>query len=71
MRQHKFSSLIDALVVLSSHGWYPEISWNYDNADLGLVTSIVISKEMKIEPMYPWKKMIIKDKQKMPEKIRK
>ena len=67
--QYKFSSLIDALFVLSSHGWYPEISWNYDNADLGLVTSVVISKEMKIEPMYPWKG--ITDKKKMPEKIRK
>lgn len=53
---HRFNSLGEALIVLSSHGWMPEFGWTSEDNRNGSVTHMLIAKEVKqVQPLYPWK----------------
>jgi hypothetical protein len=54
IENHKFSSLGEALNVLSSHGWHVEMVWT-TLGTLGQVQHFLISNEIeKLSPVSPW-----------------
>ena len=56
LENHRFSSLGEALNVLSSHGWSPELSWTTEDNRSGTVTHMIIAKDVdKLMPVFPWK----------------
>tara|TARA_Y100000589_G_C26911351_1_gene530440 strand:+ start:236 stop:724 length:489 start_codon:yes stop_codon:yes gene_type:complete len=56
IENHRFNSLGEALNVLSSHGWSPELSWITEDNRSGTVTHMIISKDVeKLLPVFPWK----------------
>ena len=56
LANHRFKSLGEALNVLSSHGWSPELSWTTDDNRFGTVTHMIISKDVdKLMPAFPRK----------------
>ena len=66
LANHRFNSLGEALNVLSSHGWSPELSWTTEDNRSGTVTHMIIAKDVdKLMPVFPWK-----DKQLPPKESR-
>ena len=58
---HRFNSLGEALIVLSSHGWMPEFGWASEDNRNGSVTHMLIAKGVKkVQPLYPWKEKEVK-----------
>tara|TARA_B100000427_G_scaffold20239_1_gene15433 strand:+ start:94 stop:579 length:486 start_codon:yes stop_codon:yes gene_type:complete len=56
IENHRFSSLGEALNVLSTHGWTPELGWTTEDNRNGTITHMIIGKEVdKLMPVYPWK----------------
>ena len=56
LANHRFNSLGEALNVLSSHGWSPELSWTTEDNRSGTVTHMIIAKDVgKLMPVFPWK----------------
>ena len=54
IKNHKFSSLGEALNVLSSHGWHVEMVWT-TLGTMGQVQHFLISNEIeKLSPVSPW-----------------
>ena len=56
IENYRFSSLGEALNVLSTHGWTPEIAWTSEDNRNGTITHMVLGKEVdKLMPIFPWK----------------
>ena len=56
IENYSFSSLGEALNVLSTHGWTPEIAWTSEDNRNGTITHMVLGKEVdKLRPVLPWK----------------
>ena len=56
LANHRFNSLGEALNVLSSHGWSPELIWTTEDNRSGTVTHMIIAKDVeKLMPVFPWK----------------
>jgi hypothetical protein len=52
---YRFSSLGEALNVISSHGWEVEVAWTTETRT-GVSQHFLISNKVgKISPIYPWK----------------
>ena len=63
IENHRFSSLGEALNVLSTHGWTPEIGWTSEDNRYGTVTHIIIGKDVdKLLPVFPWKDKSVDNK---------
>ena len=56
LANYRFNSLGEALNVLSSHGWSPELSWTTEDNRYGTMTHMIIAKDVeKLMPVFPWK----------------
>lgn len=56
LENYRYSSLGEALNILSTHGWTPDMVWISENNRNGTITHMVISKEIdKLMPVFPWK----------------
>tara|TARA_Y100001933_G_C18905981_1_gene524630 strand:+ start:75 stop:575 length:501 start_codon:yes stop_codon:yes gene_type:complete len=56
LENHRFNNLGEALNVLSSHGWSPELSWTTEDNRSGTVIHMIIAKDLeKLIPIFPWK----------------
>ncbi|MBM71443.1 MAG: hypothetical protein CL847_01485 [Crocinitomicaceae bacterium] len=56
LQNYRYSSLGEALNVLSTHGWTPDMAWTSEDNRNGTITHMVISKEIdKLMPVFPWK----------------
>tara|TARA_Y100000746_G_C15412699_1_gene411016 strand:+ start:412 stop:900 length:489 start_codon:yes stop_codon:yes gene_type:complete len=56
IENYRFSSLGEALNVLSTHGWTPELGWTSEDNRNGTITHMIIGKEVdKLMPVFPWK----------------
>jgi len=56
IENHRFNSLGEALNVLSSHGWSPQLTWTTEDNRSGIVVHMIIAKDIdKLMPVFPWK----------------
>ena len=56
LENYRYSSLGEALNILSTHGWTPDMVWTSENNRNGTIAHMVISKEIdEFIPLFPWK----------------